>query len=481
MSKVVIIWKNADILFCLKKADKKLEKELSYVSKTMVMDGWKMKVKRSTEKTYNILSNTPSGVVYQVPHGLIERVKEYFTKNKIDFMVSDQRVNMEEPKLELMEGFRFDQKNLITSALTQNRSGIVDAVTRYGKSYLILNALRAFPNTKTVVLAPGIDLLEQTLEFLKENLPGRDVVGIFTGSRNRTQSDDITVCSMDSMTHLDKQGTKLLLIDEPHSIVTDSRLPELVKFENAKILGFGATVEGRWSGNDIMIEGCIGPVLSKKTYLEGVKEGAICPIEIKFVKLPFTHFDVSTHRTAYKRLVYDSDAFVAFVKEVLEQIPKDWQTLLFINNEKQAKKLLEAIPEATLCMDKLMKNKKERKELFKKLKTGEISRCICSNIYSTGVTIDGIRVIINCDGGGAGILSVQKPGRLAEIKEGKEVGYVVDFIHECTSDKDRIDSLPFHKKMWNNVVRDSWNRFNSYAKKGYRVKFYKKGEKLQFK
>jgi superfamily II DNA/RNA helicase len=108
--------------------------------------------------------------------------------------------------------------------------------------------------------------------------------------------------------------------------------------------------------------------------------------------------------------------------------------------------------------------------MFERLKNDEVKRCICSNIYSTGVTIDNIRCVINCCGGGGSILSVQKPGRLAEIKPGKRCGYLIDYQLVPTSNSG--SSIDFM------LVNDCKARFKVYAEKGYKIDYYDNPEDI---
>ena len=445
----------------------KIESGLKWTRKSLEFDSrtFSRKTTFKQEKAYNI-SKLPNGrIQYQTFQGLVNKVCDILTKQGQPFKVFDCRVSLDcKPQLHRMRGFRFDQRELITNALIQERSGLVGAPTRYGKTVLITNTINAFPDTKIAVLAPGIDLLPQLIEAIKKYCPDRDVKGIFSGSKNKVPSDDVTVCSLDSLHKLDKASYKLVLIDEPHAAVTDSRAPQLVEFSNARILGFGATLQGRWSGNDIFIEGIIGPVLSETTYKKCVEMGALCPIHVYMLKVPYKNMGYSQRNAAYNAHLFKNPKYHKLVGIICNEVlPKEYQTLIFINNEKEGLALSQQINDSYLAMDKLFKNKEERKEIFKKLKNEEIKRCICSSIYSTGVTIDNIKAEINCDAGGSGILATQKPGRLAEIKPGKPEGIMIDFLFmmENNSQTGNTSSADLM------IQKDCFNRLETYNEKGY--------------
>lgn len=460
-------WYNSELHIAGPKNDK-LEKAMSFMKKELIFNPktYSRETRRSEVKVFDILRENNGIVVYRTFQGLINSLVNILKKQNNIPLIKDLRIPFPAPKLENMHGFRFNQKEKTEELLRADRSGIFHAPTRYGKSVVITNIINAFPDVKTVVLAPGVDLLPQLMDTIKKYCPERDVTGIFSGSKTQYMSNDITVCSMDSMHKLDKDSVKLVLIDEPHAVVTESRGYQLAEFHNARILGFGATIEGRFDNADKLIEGLIGPVLTSTTFSDCVKLGALCPIHAHLIKIPFKPVYAKQRNTAYNKLVFQNSNFHKIVGNLCNSIiPKDFQTLCFINNQKEAEALKPFINDSYIAMDKLFKNKKERQEIFKDLKEDKLKRVLCSNIYSTGVTIDNIRCVINCDGGGGSILSVQKPGRLAEIKPNKVAGYMIDFIFEPEEEyKESIKG--FADEM---VVRDCWSRYKTYKEKGYDI------------
>lgn len=463
----VLEWSNYDLKITGPKNDK-LEKKLVYIRKELVFNPktYSRETRRSTVKIFNILSEKNGIVVYQTFQGLVDKVMSLLKKDKDNqVLLQDKRIPFPKPKLENMFGFRFNQKEKTLELLKADRSGILNAPTRYGKSVIMTNIINAFPGVKTVLAAPGVDLLPQLIDTIKKYCPGREVSGIFTGSKTQYMSDDITVCSLDSLSKLDKDSVKLLMIDEVHAAVSEARSHQLCQFHNARILGFSATTEGRYSGNDCFIEGIVGPILSKITFQEAVSLGALCPIEVKIVKIPFTPLGYKNRNAAYKNYVFQNPKFHEVIANITNNIiPKDFQTLLFIDNENEAKALQPSINNSEIAMDKLFANKSARTEMFERLKNNELKRCLCSNIYSTGVTIPDIRCVVNCCGGGGSILSVQKPGRLAEIKPGKKAGYLIDYLLVPTSNVG--SSIDFM------IANDCKARIKVYEEKGYKIDYF---------
>ena len=464
-----------------------LERELHFIEKRRVMTQdknekfptakyQKFRVPLFTERS------TP-GVQHKVIrtyHGLVSKVLEFMKKRfpSVTIHKLDRRQQFPLPRLDLMYGFRGSQKALTVQALIQAKSGLIGAPTRFGKSSLLENVIRAFPGVCTVVAIPGKDLLGQTFDRLKKTLPGRHVVQLGGESRTKYPSEDVTVCSMDSLHKCDPGRVRLLIVDEPHECVTEGRLREMEKFVLARKYGFGATLDGRFDGRDILITAALGPVLVNKTYREAVAEGAICPVKLIFVKIKFESFSAFTRDVAYRRLLFENEGIAEVARFISnELIPPEWQTLMFIDNEKQAEMVLKAVgEEGTICMAKKFKTDKERKERFALMQSADIKRCICTDIYGQGVTFSHVLAMINLCGGGKNTGSIQKPGRLAEIRPGKRCGVVFDFLFERELSEGELPNDPRSPEntrpkwaQWEWLVRDSWVRYNLYKDKGYDV------------
>lgn len=479
MEQVEILWKDEDLTIL--HPFPKLEDSLCYWHKTLEEDEkarGRRKTKRVKVKLYSVITESPRVIV--TPQGFLDRVMEVCNKHGYPFRVVDDRLPFPEPEWDRAFGFRFSQEEMFRKLLKQNRSGILCAPTRWGKSSIITNILRVYPGVRTVVAAPGRDLLNQLYEGLKKSCSDRDVKLLHSASSHKRPSEDVTICSFDSLKRCDIEGTKLMVIDEPHEAVTTTRAPMLQKFWRARKLAVGATPTGRYDGADALIEGIIGPVLTEKTYVDAVREGSICPIRVLMLRIRAKPANAYNRNQAYKRLIWGNDKFAEMVAKISRTIiPVDHQSLVFIDNQKQAEQIGSHMPDAVIAMDKLLTTK-QRKEVFDDMAAGNIKRCISSDIYRAGVTFSDLRVVINAAGGGANISCIQKPGRLAEIRPNKKCGVVFEFLFESV-----IDDHPFNEgveKINNEGMmpfRDCINRKKMYEKKGYDVRIVDSMEELE--
>jgi superfamily II DNA or RNA helicase len=456
-----------DAFFCLTNPPKQLESDLLTIQvKEMKADEakpWIQKVTKKTLKLFEVKKKEPRIILGDQGH--YSEIAKWLEDNGYKFQLVENRLEFPAPRFELMHGFRFNQRELVEQLLSANKSGCFSAVTRYGKTTCMINTLRAYPGVKTIVLAPGIDLIEQLTEDIAKALPDREVVQIGGGSKTKYQSEDITVCSSDSLEKCCPTTTRLILADEPHTTVTDSRYPVIKSFQNARKLAFGATLTGRFDNKDKLINGLFGEVLAKITFPEAVAIGAVCQIECLLIQVDVgkTFIPASLRRQAYKKLLLQNPEIAGSVEYILENhIPQDWQTLMFISNEAQADYLYEFLTcKPAIAMAKKL-TKTKRTELKDAMSGGEIKRCLASDIYAQGVTFSDLRCVINLAGGGPYTNSIQKPGRLAEIRPNKKCGILIDYIFTYQGKLN-------YKNAAHALVHDSLSRLKVYCDKGYGI------------
>lgn len=451
-----------------------LRKFLTLHYRRMVKERGRTRTETIKEPMYKLTS--VYGQAALMSHqGFWKALQDFILKQGHTVEVQDVRVKvLDAPNIvAALQGLRPFQRRWIMTALLNGNSGLIGGPTRFGKSYGMTAIARAFPKAMTVVAAPGVDLCEQLLEHFKTVLPNRDIRGVFTGSRNHTQSDDITICSIDSLDKMDADSTDLLILDEPHASVSDERLPKVASFTKARKFGFGATLNGRYDKKDRLIEGLIGPVISNVSYLEGVAMGAIAPLKVIFIKIPFSKDTVPGRMVdraiVYQRLLTESTRTAALVKKLVDEvIPSDWQTMAFIMNEKQAEFYLEHAmpPWGTIAMAKRMTSK-ERKKMTKGIADGDIIRVLASNIYVQGITFPDLKVVLNLAGGGANTTAIQKPGRLLQCRPGKSYGVMIDFMFECRDSGAETRQRPPYA----GIISECWARHRAYKEIGYDVEF----------
>lgn len=468
-----------------------LEKELTIREKGLecsAKTGWMQKVVYKTAKLYAELptdGKTSVGITYQ---GFFHRLLKRILTAGLTFSIKDYRIanadakTFPAPRLDLMKGFRFSQEKLLSEALLQNSSGLIGAPTRYGKTSLLINTARAFPDLSIVITAPGVDLVKQLYADLlgpRGLDPGREVKLICSSKGKKPAGPGgITVCSADSLNKIDPGTIDLVLADEPHALVTESRLRLIDAFPKARRIGFGATLKGRFDGRDQLIEGVFGHVLVERTYKEAVEEGAICPLHILFLKVEVEPRYFRDRNSAYNSILFHNQSAADLANEICTTvIPADFQTMIFVKDEKQAEQLQETMGrDTTIAMAKRMSNK-EREECDRLMKENIIKRCLCTKIYVQGVTFSDVRVLINLEGGGNNTSAIQKPGRLAEIRPDKKCGIVIDLLFVPPGN----EWGDYAGEEWIALCRDSKARKTAYEEKGYNITIVNNVQQLKEK
>lgn len=338
-------------------------------------------------------------------------------------------------------------------------------------SRVLINIARCFPDSNIVITAPGKDLVRQLFSEAKLMLSPRPVKMLGGGKNSSRIADDgVLVCSTDSLHKVDKDATDVLITDEPHAVATDTRIPQFNAFTRARRYGLGATLTGRFDNRDKIIEGLIGPVLTKVTYKEAVAEGAICPIEVVLIKYTFDPWPCSWFPQALSRVYHKNNKVAALTRYVCDNlIPPDWQTLLFVKNEEHAEFMSHSLSGCKwpVAMAKLLTSK-ERNTLTDEVKNSVHKRVICSDIYSQGMTFSDVRCLINLSGGGPYTSTIQKPGRLAEIRPdiGKTHGLLVDFMPVPTY---WPTTSQMKDQVWRALTQNADARLEEYKTIGYGI------------
>lgn len=154
--------------------------------------------------------------------------------------------------------------------------GIIDAVTGYGKSFMVKQIAQAYPNARIVVVVPWRDLSDDVYRGLLRVF-GDNRVGRF-GDGHSGPVRRITVTTPESLIKIQPDWPDIILYDEVHTAASDERSGLLMNYSRAKMFGFTGTSDGRSDGAEKRVEGIFGPIRIVVDYRTGVSEGFICPV-----------------------------------------------------------------------------------------------------------------------------------------------------------------------------------------------------------
>lgn len=425
------------------------------------------KTRRRVTPVYEALES-PVGTQLVTFQGLLPEVETALRNAGAGWKVLDGRRAPLPVEPQHAGHFRFGQKDVFDAVLATRDSGSIVLPTRYGKSYVMKNLVVAHPTCRIMLLMPGVDLLRQQAAFMEKWIPKADI-GLVCGTKCQAQRRVVFV-SLDSIHKLsdsELDAFDLVIGDEIHSAGSPERIPQIARIGNARILGLTATPEGRFDNADMIVRGMFGPPLVRKTYREAVKEGAICPIVVYAYQVFLDDAPEGllpdNRTTTYRRGHYLNKDRRELLKTLLEEvIPADWQTLVFIDTNKQADYLAKRLEVPhQLAIAGRFSGKKDRDAVNASMASGNIKRCLATGIYSQGVTFSNLRCMVNYSGGGGSITSIQKPGRMAEVREGKKFGYMIDIQYRLNGPASLSNPGAHH------LVRDSAARRKTYEQLGY--------------
>lgn len=427
--------------------------------------------------------------------GFAKRCKDHLKMCEYAVDVVDKRTPMPPPDMaKAMTGLREYQYELVYNLLMSG-GGVLRGATGLGKTHVIKALCNAYPHealmqrgTPTIVVAvPDKDITQKNFDDLTKLLPDRDV-GLIMSGRNK-QSDDIQVITLDSLHKLEADDVGVLIVDEMHAASSDTRAQELLRFSKARIWGVSATPDGRFDGKDAVAEGIFGPVVASFTYQDGVKAGCLVPVKVYWIDAPEPNIGIDnfarykTRDQRYKWGVYNNRPLNEMIGRVFAGIPAELQTLGMMQFTKHMEQVLRGcatagvspLPEQAHAGTEPAEfppssfwhvhaiSTKDRRDIYGRMKSGEIRRAVSTHVYKQGVDFPDLRVVVNIGGGGSEIVSKQVPGRASRKVDGKDAAYIIEFRH----DWDVARSPKSGRNVSGPILKDDMARMRIYEELGF--------------
>ena len=437
------------------------------------------------------------------PIGLSKRIYDTLLKLGNWITIDDKRTLLPKPhpdKVNVpLRSYQIDGY----SAMISNMGGIMACPTGWGKSYLQAAIIDTFDREElkirgtpiTVLTAPDKDIVNQLYEGLIDIFKDTDrEVGVLHSDANK-KSDDIVVITLDSLQRVNADEVGLLLIDEVHTAATDSRIPKLLAMDKAVKWGFSATPVGRFDGGDVTTEALVGPQVYNRTYLDGVKDGALVPITVFWVKAPEPAMGADNlHKykrkdTQTKYGLIRNAPLTNMIADLITRVPDSMQTLCIMQLLEHMNELVSVLPDIRYVHGTKYKKglspathsfispitTKERIAIYNEFKSGDIRKILSTTIYQQGVNFPQLEVLINVGGGGSDIAAGQIPGRASRNIKGKDCSYIVDIWNSWNVYRDNLGRLKNGK-----LHTDDKSRKKTYEKLGFNQVWVDSIEELPF-
>jgi len=378
--------------------------------------------------------------------GLLPEVVYNLRRCKTNYKVVDTRQPIDFLRKSIGEDFiwcRDHEKPIIlrdyqvdyTNQILKYKRGLVYAPTSSGKTYCMISALKCLPpKTHALVLVDRKELVWQNYEEIRKF--GFDDVGVFYGEKK--DPNYITVCLINSAPKLSKYYPEIraVIVDEIHDMISDRCIALYKQLRSADIrIGFSAT-PFRSGGKDhchkMKVKGHMGGVLKTDAVESGrlttadlQDRGVLSSSDCTFfmVEEPQRQYDI--YQDAVTFGIAQNDYLHHKVVKLMETLKG--RTLLVVERIEHGEKLKEMIPGSFWLHGSQKKGIRQQTVEELKFHEGDFVGIAVDSIVNKGVNVF-IHNLVNCAGGKAEHLVIQRMGRGLRTADDKEGLNYYDFF-----------------------------------------------------
>lgn len=384
------------------------------------------------------------------PTGLLFVVEEYFTKNNIEYTISDQRIPpmyyvseqwLVEPGIEskILCGIemRDYQIEAIARSLLSER-GVFELPTGSGKTEIAAGIIKVRDVYPVLFIVHTQDLLWQTVDRFKKRL-NRDIGYIGDGEKNL--DPDIIVATVQSLDAWLKRDSgpamqflysiKMLFLDECHHASAETWFKVGLHTINAYYrYGLSGTILRRDVLSNMKLLALFGEPIMRLSAADLMRSGYLSEISVTMVDNP-EKLSGTTWQAVYSAGVVRSvERNEKIVRLAREEYKNNRRILILVRQIEHGhilKKMLNDmfIPAVFLRGDSTSDLRQEMKEKFNN-DGGFI--LIASTIFDEGVDLPEINVLIIAAGGKSEVKTIQRIGRGLRKKADKSKLKVYDFM-----------------------------------------------------
>lgn len=419
-----------------------------------------LKRRHIPERTYVI---TPTGR-FQI--GLYYEIRKYLRELQFVGEISHTKEFLEQLKPaidssvvdELALDLRYYQHDMIERCLKFGR-GVGLLGTGGGKTLItaaLIDAVwkKSFSknNFRCLVIVPDLGLVRQTHEEFKE-FQCKFSHSMWTGSGDELNRDsNVVICNAGILTSRYKENdwindVDFLIVDEAHKIKKGNELTKIVsKIKTPNRFGLTGTLpdkkEDKWN-----VIGTFGPVIYEKTSSELRNEGFLTQCKCKLMKLFYTGTPSKPTKEERTTKSGKEKKNARYLKEmefimdhdyrnkVITTIVKNFDNnaLILVNRiehgEILEKVISEALPGKKVHFVQGKVDSETREEVKKIMETYDDVVCIAmSQIFSTGINIKNIHMILLAAGGKSAVRLIQSIGRGLRLNDNKDELLIVDIV-----------------------------------------------------
>ncbi len=370
------------------------------------------------------------------PFGLLERCSS--SLSKVGYQVEtyfNQVTTVDDERKDVCSYLPRWYQDEAVSALLKHRCGHVSVPTGGGKT-LIIAMVTAAVHTKTVVVVPSKEILDQMYDRLRETLPHRGL-SRYGGSADIVSDGTLMVATHQTLTsRIDNDDINItrflheagcLIVDECHHCPCESMQKIALKMRNLYCAyGVSATAY-RSDGLDILMEGIVGPLRYSITPPQLVKSGYIVPGTVMMATVPKlgrTDGSGKNYSIVYRdRLVRYEPRNQIIVNSCRSALEIGVRTICFMRQVVHADEIYKAFKnDVRVAMVTGTTDKKERAKSYADLKAGT-KLLLISTVGKEGLDIPEVGGVILAGGGSD---PSQEVGRALRSCPGKENAIIWD-------------------------------------------------------
>lgn len=332
-------------------------------------------------------------------------------------------------------------------AMVANQFGRFDCGTGFGKSFLISLIAMIWPRARISVVTKNIAVAKDRIySELSQRIPD---VGIVC-SQLKVPNKRVMVYTLGSVAHADTQAD-VLIADEVHQLSTEKSIEQLSRWGTSRNYGLSASHDMRWDNNDIRAHGLFGPIVYKMSFAEAVAANNVVPIRVVWTLVSSNRNPIAECRgLARKRLgIWFNRMRNELIAADARSYSDDEQVLICTDTIDHSVRLKALLPEYTMIYSPASMTEFRMKDLIREgyvppgeqaltlkslrkfredFEMGALKKVIATTVWNVGVSFNKLSALVRAAGGSSDINSVQIPGRVARLAEGKTHGEVRDYI-----------------------------------------------------
>jgi len=397
----------------------------------------------------------PSRIYCITPTGLFEPGLYYdilrYINNvypKIDIKVDDKIVDVVKPSIKnavtynkLAHELRDYQLDIVQQAIFFGR-GIIKLGTGGGKTLTIASILSSFYQSNNfkmgcLLIVPDLTLVDQTYtEFLNYNVPF--TVTRWTGKQEPVLDCNVIIANMGVLQsryteHSWIKDVDIVVIDECHKLRKGNKICKIISsIKTFNKFGLTGTLPDtkidEWN-----IVGKIGNVFYEKNSYELRTESYLTNAEIKVINVNYkekVQYNSGTNK--YKselEFIYNNNFRNNIIKQVCDKFKNN--ILIMVNHIAHGEIILQhlenALPDREVYFIRGEVEVDERTRVIKEMESNNNVVCIAiSAIFSTGVNIKNLHMIVFASGGKSFIRIIQSIGRGLRLNHNKDKLAIID-------------------------------------------------------